>query len=486
MNVYQDIAQRTNGDIYIGVVGPVRTGKSTFIKKFMETLVLPNIQNPIKRERAQDELPQSSSGRTIMTAEPKFIPAEAVEISLAENAKMKVRMIDCVGYIVKDAIGFEENGIPRMVNTPWSASTMPFESAAEIGTKKVICEHSTIGILVTTDGTITGIARGSYEDAERRVVEELKGMGKPFIILLNSTNPHAQATNDLALDLNVKYGVSVVVADVMNMGRDKFEEIFENLLNEFYVTAINYRMPVWFKAIPSTSNLMASYKNMLLGISGASDKLGAVKKSLLNFSSDDTEFEIREISTGTGEIYVNVYPNKKVFYDMLCDISAEKIIDDLAVVEYISAMAEIRREYEVIKDALNSAKATGYGVVLPKSDDITTKAPQKVFKSNRYGLNIVAKAPTMHIISADVYAQVSPVIGTDESSIPIIEEMIKKYEDNPETLWNMEVFGKTLGAMIEDNIYAKMFNLSPKNKKKIQVAVNRAANGESGLMLIVL
>ena len=353
MNVYQDIAQRTNGDIYIGVVGPVRTGKSTFIKKFMETLVLPNIQNPIKRERAQDELPQSSSGKTIMTAEPKFIPAEAVDITLADNAKMKVRMIDCVGYIVKDAIGYEESGIPRMVNTPWSANAMPFESAAEIGTKKVINEHSTIGILVTTDGTITGIDRQSYEDAERRVVDELKKIGKPFIILLNSIYPYTQATNELALDLNARYGVSVVVADVMNMGQDKFDEIFENLLNEFYVTSINYRMPVWFKAIPSSSNLMASYKNMLLSLSSANDKLGAVKNTLIGMSSDDTVFEIKEIATGTGEIFVNVYPNKQVFYDILRDIASEDIADDLAIVQYIAAMAEVRKEYDVIKDALN-------------------------------------------------------------------------------------------------------------------------------------
>lgn len=486
MNVYQDIAQRTNGDIYIGVVGPVRTGKSTFIQKFMETLVLPNIENPIKRERAQDELPQSSSGKTIMTAEPKFIPAEAVEINLVENAKIKIRMIDCVGYIVKDAFGYEENGVPRMVNTPWSSSAMPFEKAAEIGTKKVIYEHSTIGILVTTDGSITGIERESYEDAEQRVVEELKKIGKPFIILLNTIYPYTQTTNTLAEKLKEKYNVSVVIADVLNMGRDKLEEIFENLLNEFYVASINYRMPAWFKAIPLTSNLMSSYKNMLLNISNPNDKLGGIKSSLINISDDDTRFEISEISTGTGEVFVDVYPNKKVFFDMLCDISNEKINDDLAIVEYISAMSQVKNEYDAIKDALNSAKTTGYGVVMPKSDDITIKVPQKVYKSNRYGLNIVAHASTMHIISADVYAQVSPIIGTDESSISIIEEMLKKYEADPTALWSMEIFGKTLGEMIEDNIYAKMFNLSPKSKKRLQVAVNRAANGESGFIFIVI
>ncbi len=486
MNVYQDIAQRTNGDIYIGVVGPVRTGKSTFIKQFMETLVLPNIQNPIKRERAQDELPQSSSGKTIMTAEPKFIPAEAVEIDLIENTRIKVRMIDCVGYIVKEAFGYEENGMARMVNTPWSSSAMPFEKAAEIGTKKVINEHSTVGILVTTDGTITGIERESYEEAEERVVEELKKIGKPFIILLNTIYPYTQTTNDLAEKLKEKYNVSVVIADVLNMGKEKLEEIFYNLLNEFYITSIKYKMPAWFRAIPSTSTLMASYKNLLLNISKPNDKLGGIRTSLSNISADDTKFEINEIVTGTGEVYVNVHPNKQVFYDMLCDISNENINDDLAVVEYISTMSQVKNEYDAIKDALNSAKTTGYGVVMPNSEEIKIKDPQKVYKSNRYGLNIVAQASTMHIISADVHAQVSPIIGTDESSISIIEEMIKKYEADPKTLWNMEIFGRKLGEMIEDNINAKMFNLSPKSKKRLQAAVNKAANGESGLIFIVL
>ena len=486
MNVYQDIAQRTSGDIYIGVVGPVRTGKSTFIKKFMEALVLPNIENPIKRERALDELPQSASGRTIMTAEPKFIPAEAVEVEIAEGAHMSVRMIDCVGYVVRGASGYEEDGEPRMVNTPWSDNSMPFEKAAEMGTKKVITEHSTVGILVTTDGSITGIDREEYEEAEARVAYELKEMGKPFVILLNTVYPYTQEANDLAESMQEKYGVSVVVADVMNMPYDKLDEIFAALLDEFSVADIVYRMPVWFKAMRKTPEALAVYCDAFRQISDANDKLGSIRAKIEEAATEELQFDIADIEAGTGTIYVDVNPDKRVFYDMLSDISGEDIADDYRIVEYLALMAEIRKEYDDIKDALISAKTTGYGVVMPNRDDITTKAPQRVYKSGRYGMNVIAHAETMHIICADVYAKVSPVIGADESSVTVIENMLADYESDNTALWNMEIFGRTLGDMIEDNIASRVMALQPKTKKRLQNAVTKASNGESGVIVIVL
>ena len=401
LKLYQDIANRTQGDIYVGVVGPVRTGKSTFIKRFMDLLVIPNIENEYKKERARDELPQSAGGRTIMTTEPKFIPNEAVEITIGDNLKLKTRLVDCVGYLVNNAIGYLEDDMPRMVKTPWFDEEIPFEQAAEIGTKKVIQEHSTIGILVTTDGSITDIPREDYVSAEERVVNELKALNKPFVIVLNSDDPFSDYTKNLASELEEKYQTSVIPTDCSRLDMEDINDIFGKILYEFPIEKMNINFPKWVDGLSDSHWLKEELYNeikdafsnirILKQVNGGVTKLQSTK--IINKTVID------EIKLGEGTINISINLYEELFYKILTEISGVEINNEGDLFSTITNLAETKKEYDKISNALEEVKATGYGIVTPSIDELILDEPEIIKQGTRFGVKLRARAPSIHIIS---------------------------------------------------------------------------------------
>ena len=402
LSLYQDIKSRTDGDIYIGVVGPVRTGKSTFIKRFMDLLVIPNIENEYKKERAQDELPQSAAGRTIMTTEPKFVPNEAIEITLGDNIRFKTRLVDCVGYLVNNALGYLEDDVPRMVKTPWSDEEIPFETAAELGTTKVISEHSTIGILVTTDGTITDIPREDYIKAEERVVAELKSLNKPFVIVLNSENPDSDYTLELAKKLEEKYGVYVIPTDCSNLSIDDINNMFGKLLYEFPIEQLNIRFPRWVESLAPDHwlkvELFSEIKNAFSNISvlkEINDSLSKIKSTEIISNTD-----LSEINLGTGNVSINIALKEPLFYQILTETTGVQISDEGDLFTSLTSLAQTKKEYDKIAYALEEVKAKGYGIVTPSMDELILEEPEMVKQGSRFGVKLRAKAPSIHMISS--------------------------------------------------------------------------------------
>ena len=399
LEIYQNIASRTDGDIYVGVVGPVRTGKSTFIKKFMELLVLPNIENAYKKERAIDELPQSASGRTIMTTEPKFIPNEAVEITIGDNLKLKARLVDCVGYLVNNALGYLENDVPRMVKTPWSNEEMPFELAAEIGTKKVIEEHSTIGVLVTTDGTITDIARADYIEAEERVVRELKAINKPFLIILNSSEPYSDYTMELSKKLEEKYGVSVLPTDCANMTLEDMNGIFSRILYEFPVDRININFPRWVEGLSEEHWLKKQLYSEIKENLGSIRKIKEFRRGIGGMSNSDivVGVDLKEIQLGNGSITLTINLKEELFYKVLTEILGEEVKNEGDMFKIISELAGVKKEYDKMAYAIHEVKEKGYGIVTPTMDELELEEPEMLKQGSRFGIKLKAKAPSIHI-----------------------------------------------------------------------------------------
>ena len=399
LEIYQNIAKRTEGDIYVGVVGPVRTGKSTFIKKFMELLVLPNIENSYKKERAIDEMPQSASGRTIMTTEPKFIPNEAVEITIGENLKLKTRLVDCVGYLVDNALGHLENDVPRMVKTPWSDNEMPFELAAEMGTKKVIEEHSTIGILVTTDGSITDISRADYIEAEERVVRELQAINKPFIIVLNTMEPDASYTKELAKKLEEKYGVTVLPTDCAHMNLEDMNSIFSKILYEFPIERINISFPRWVDGLTDEHWLKKELYSEIKESFKAVTRIKEIRQGIQGISKTEIihQTTIEEILLGTGTINIGVNLNEDLFYKVLTEISGVEVKNEGDLFSIITELACVKKEYDKLAYALHEVKEKGYGIVTPTMDDLILEEPEMVKQGSRFGVKLRAKAPSIHI-----------------------------------------------------------------------------------------
>lgn len=399
-NLYQDIQSRTDGDIYVGVVGPVRTGKSTFIKRFMDLLVIPNIENEYKKERAKDELPQSAGGRTIMTTEPKFVPNEAVQINLGDNLKFKARLVDCVGYLVNNAIGYLEDDVPRMVKTPWSDEEIPFERAAEIGTKKVIDEHSTIGILITTDGSFSDIPREDYIEAEERVVNELKALNKPFVIVLNSSEPSSEYTTQLANKLEEKYGVSVLPLNCSELDIEDINNMFSKILYEFPIEQINLSLPKWVNTLDDShwlkQSLYSDIKNSFSNIR----VLKEIKPCVDNISSTDVinNSVLQEINLGNGNINISIELKENLFYQILSDMTGVSISDEGDLFSVLTSFAQTKKEYDKISYALESAKATGYGIVTPGMEDLILDEPEMVKQGSKFGVKLKATAPSLHII----------------------------------------------------------------------------------------
>ena len=489
-NIYKDIAERTQGDIYVGVVGPVRTGKSTFIKKFMEKMVIPKIENAYKKQRAKDELPQSSSGKAIHTTEPKFVPNEAVEVSLENDTKFKVRMVDCVGYIVNGALGYmEEEDKPKMVTTPWYDYEIPFEEAAEIGTKKVINEHSTIGLLITTDGSITDIDRESYVEVEERVVEELKSINKPFIIVLNSSHPYEPETIELRKSLEEKYDVPVQTMDILNMKEEDMTNVFQRVLKEFPIKEVNIDMPAWIEELKPEHWLKADFINVVKNMAKEIYKVRDIKKSMENLY----EFEfldnstLNEMNMGEGTARIALKPKEDLFYKIIGEVWNREIENENDLLKIVETMNKAKIEYDRIAEALEDVKDTGYGLVAPQLTEMKLEEPEIVKQGNRYGVKLKASAPSLHFIRADIETEVSPIMGTEKESEEMLKSLLEEFETDPSKIWQSNMFGKSLEVLVKEGLQNKLYRMPEDVQVKIQKTLQKIINeGNGGLICIIL
>lgn len=486
-NIYQDIAARTGGDIYIGVVGPVRTGKSTFIKKFMETMVLPNIEDEQRKERATDELPQSSAGRTIMTTEPKFIPEDAVEIALPSKSKMKVRMIDCVGYIVPSALGYVEGETPRMVKTPWFEDEIPFNMAAEIGTQKVISEHSTIGLVITTDGSISEIPRSEYEEAEKRVINELQQLNKPFVVLLNCKEPASAAA--LASKLTDSYGVPVVPVNCLELTQNEIIEILSQVLFEFPIKEVKIDLPGWITSLSKDHWLRS---DVFGKISSLAENLKRVR-DINSFARTVAENEhissacVDSMNLSSGSAKITVTLNSELFFKIIEEETGISVENEQQLMDKMKELSSAQSGYKRIQDALEEVEATGYGIVLPDVDDLTLEEPEIMRQGGRYGVRLKASAPSLHIMKADIQTEVAPIVGSETQSEELIKYLLKEFEENPSMIWQSNIFGTSLHQLVNEGLHNKLYRMPGDARLKLRETLERVINeGCSGLICIIL
>lgn len=488
-NIYQDIKERSGGDVYIGVVGPVRTGKSTFIKKFMDLLVIPNLENGYQAERTRDELPQSAAGRTIMTTEPKFVPNEAVEIALGDNAHMNVRMIDCVGYIVDGSTGFAEDDMPRMVSTPWSNEPMPFFEAAELGTKKVICDHSNIGILITTDGSICDIDRANYVQAETRVVNELKAINKPFVIVLNSQEPDSETCQNLKAELVAKYGVPVVCVNCQELTEGDISNIMETVLFEFPLNEITFDFPAWFMRLGTNHWLYQKVLDSLKTEISPITKISNVKGLSDNLSEYDfiNSSEIDGIDLGCGNATLKLNVPDELFYQILGEESGFSIDGRESLITLIRDLSETKAKYDKVADALDQVNACGYGIVSPSTDELSLEEPKIVRQGGRYGVRLKASAPSIHMIKADIQAEVSPIVGTEKQSQELVHYLLDEFKTDPSKIWESNIFGKSLYELVNESVNNKLSKMPDEARQKLSSTLERIINeGSGGLICIIL
>lgn len=486
--IYNDIAKRTNGDIYVGVVGPVRTGKSTFISKFMQSSILKNISNEYEKKRTIDEMPQSGAGKTVMTMQPKFVPSEAVTVNFSNDVSARVRLVDCVGYAIDGANGFVEDDAPRMVKTPWSDEEMSFEEAAEIGTHKVIAEHSTIAVLVTTDGSIIGIDRASYVKAEERVVSELKANNKPFIILLNTKNPESEEAVELAKSLDEKYGVHVMPIDISKIDSDAITDIIENILLEFPIKKINFKLPKWLMALPSDDEFIAGIQDTIKSRCEAVTKMRDYK-SLLNMfdgNEDLKALEVDGLNLSNGEINFNVAVDSGLYYKTLSKECGITISDDFSLMAHVKELASAKREYDKIKAALDMVKENGYGIVNPSLDELVLLEPEIVTKGGNSSLRLRASAPSLHIMRVDVEAEICPAVGSVSQSGSLVNYMMTEFENNKAELWNKNMFGKPMNELVKDSIDSKLAGLPEEVQIKMRKTVTKIVNERKGGVICIL
>ena len=487
-NIYSDIAKRTQGDIYIGVVGPVRTGKSTFIKRFMDALVLPNIDENV-RERAVDELPQSAAGRTIMTTEPKFIPENAVEISLPSKAHFRVRLIDCVGYIVPSSLGYIEGESPRMVKTPWFEHEIPFNMAAEIGTQKVISEHSTIGLVVTTDGSISEIPRNEYEEAEGRVISELKGLKKPFIVLLNSTQPDSDKVKALASSLTDKYGVPVMPVNCLEIGEEEIKEILTQVLFEFPVKEVSVDLPGWAMTLKRDHGLRLGLCSAVSEAAQSLHTLRDVKELAKNICACEyiTSARISKMDLSCGAARIDAQVDGGLFYKILAEETGLDIGSEQDLMSCMRELAAIRREYERLRGALDEVEDTGYGIVMPSLDELSLEEPEIMRQGGRYGVRLRASAPSIHMMKANITTEVAPIVGSESQSEELVNYMLKEFEEDPTKIWESNIFGKSLHELVNEGLHNKLYRMPAAARMKLQETLEKVINeGCSGLICIIL
>lgn len=489
IDLYKDIATRTGGDIYIGVVGPVRSGKSTFIKRFMESLVLPNIESEFRRERAIDELPQSAAGKTIMTTEPKFIPEEAIRIEVEAGTGFNVRMIDCVGYIVPSAIGYIENEQPRMVDTPWFDQEIPFNMAAEVGTRKVITEHSTVGIVVTTDGSISDIPREEYEEAEERVIEELTALGKPFVVLLNALDPSHPDTLALAEELGQRYEVPVLPINCLDVDEEQIRGVLTTLLYQFPMKEISFEMPRWInqleaehwlkKAVFDRIKQSATHLTRIDQMRGMSDEIATCE--YVDFST------LRQLDLGSGSAVISVNLLPDLFLQIISEQTGLEVAEESALLPLLLEFAQMKQDYGRFKTALDEVEATGYGIVMPSRDQLRVEEPEIVKQGGKYGVRLRAQAPSIHMVKCDITTEVSPIVGSESQSEDLVLYLLDEFNEDPKKIWESNIFGKTLNELVNEGLHNKLYRMPMDARMKLQETIERVINeGCSGLICIIL
>lgn len=488
-SIIQDIAQRTGGDVYLGVVGPVRTGKSTFIKKFMDLLVIPNIVDPYDKERAIDELPQSGTGKTIMTAEPKFVPNEAVEVQVKEGLNLRVRVVDCVGYTVPGAKGYEDEDGPRLVRTPWSEEAMPFQEAAEIGTRKVVSEHSTIGIVVTTDGTITDLPRENYLEAEARIVEELKAVGKPFVILLNSAAPNDISTIELAQELEGLYEAPVIPVDASELTQSAVLQILEEALFEFPVTEVNVSLPKWIETLEEGHYLRKGFEDAIQQTISEVGRIRDIDQAIEVLSSLDiiSEVVLESMDMGTGAAAIEISAADGLFYQVLNEQTGLNLEGEHDLLASIKSLSEAKKEFDKISEAMIQVKDSGYGIVNPILTEIQLEEPELIKQGGIFGVKLRASAPALHVIRTDITTEITPLMGTEKQCADLAKYLTEKFQENPSQIWSYDIFGKSLHDLVKDSIQGKLHTMPENAQVKLKETLNRIVNeGSGGIICIII
>lgn len=489
LSIYNDISSRTQGDIYIGVVGPVRTGKSTFIKSFMDNLVIPRISGEFQKERARDELPQSAAGRTIMTTEPKFIPEEAIELSMQDNLHFRVRLIDCVGYIVPSSVGYIEEDQPRMVRTPWFEEEIPFNMAAEIGTQKVINEHSTIGLVVTTDGSISAIPRDEYEEAEERVISELKEINKPFVVIMNCVNPDSADAIALCRTMSAKYDVPVLPVNCLELDEEKINAILERVLYEFPVTSIALNFPSWIKSLDSDNELKCKLFSSVRECCSEVNNIRSVKtfSDRLAANEDIESLNISDLDLSDGSISIKISIDSSYFYSILSKECNVSISNEKELMKEIIELTAIRKDYMRFSAALSEVERTGYGIVMPDITELTLEEPEIMKQGGRYGVRLKAQAPSIHMIKCNTYTEVAPIVGSESQSQELVMYLLREFEQSPADLWKTDIFGKSLHELVNEGLRGKLERMPADARNKFRETIERVINeGCSGLICIIL
>ena len=488
-SIYEDIAARTAGDIYLGVVGPARTGKSTFIKRFMETLVLPSIDDDYRRQRARDELPQSGSGRTVMTAEPKFVPGEAVEIAMEGGGTFSVRLVDCVGYLVPGAVGQLEDGEPRMVHTPWFPQEIPMAEAAEIGTRKVIAEHATIGIVITTDGTITDLPREAYPEAEGRVIEELKALGKPFLILLNSAHPQGEAAQKLRAKLAEQYDVTCLAVSCLDLDQQAVTEIIQAVLYEFPLEELQLFLPDWVETLPMEHPIRTALFQAIRAQAGKLVRIRDVKPAVAAMGQCElvTGASVTGMKLGSGCCQARLELPRSLFYDTLSQQTGFALHSDGELLALLERLAVVQAEHQKVAAAMEEVRATGYGIVIPEAEELELEQPEIIKQGGRYGVRLRAKAPSIHMIRADIQAEVSPIVGSEKQSEDMLGFLLEEFEGAPEKIWQSNIFGRSFHELINEDLATKLKHMPEDAREKMRLTLERILNeGSGGLICIIL
>ena len=485
-DVYKDIKARTGGAIYLGVVGPVRTGKSTFIKRFMDLMVLPNMDDEPSRERAKDELPQSASGKTVMTAEPKFVPKEAAEICLMEDVKAKVRLVDCVGYMVEGATGHMENGEERKVKTPWFEYEIPFTKAATVGTQKVIRDHATIGIVVTTDGSICELSRANYLAAEEKTIQELKTLGKPFIVLMNSQKPYSQETKQLVEELRERYDVSVMAVNCEQLREEDIHRIMEKVLFEFPVSEVQFYIPKWVEMLSREHKIK---KEILTHIRGILDNFCEIKDAINGLAKPENscikDMRVEDIAMDTGCVTIRIEVDEKHYYEMLSELVGTNITGEYELIRMMKELSEMKREYEDVRDAMESVKMKGYGVVNPRKEEIMVDEPVLIKQGNKYGVKIHSEAPSIHMIRANIETEIAPIVGSEQQA----NDLVRYIKDNSQTeegIWGTNIFGKSIEEMLMDGMRNKIMTINDESQMKLQDTMQKIVNDSNGGMVCII
>ncbi len=488
-DLFKDLAERTGGDIYIGVVGPVRTGKSTLIKRFMERMVLPVIDDPNERERAIDSLPQSGKGKTVMTTEPKFIPDDGVEIHLNDAISFRARLVDCVGYSVPGALGYTEEEGTRMVRTPWSEEEMTFEQAAEMGTRKVIADHSTIGLVVTTDGTIGEIPRDAYTEAEEQVIAELRELGKPFVMVLNSADPYNEQTMVLATDLAERYDVPVIPVNCLELRQEDLINILEQVLYEFPVSSVEFHLVDWVEALNAKHWLRAKFEEATAEVESQVQRLrdldGAIQALAANEYISDVHLEKMELGTGQAAIWMDA--PSELFYRSLAEMADRHVGGQGDIVRLWQEYVDAKRQWDRVEDAVQEVRTTGYGMVPPQLSDLELEEPEPIRRGAQFGVRLKASAPSIHMIRADIETEITPIIGTERQAEELIQYLMEQFEDDPKRLWETNLFGKSLHDLVREGIQSKLFKMPENAQEKLQETLQRIINeGSGGLICIII